>query len=330
MSTIAKNTYNKGIVDRLRNKLFYAQMLAMMQKDSSICYLTCDGLIEGSRMRRAMEEYPDRIIDVGIAEQNLVSIAAGLALSGKKPYAVTMGSFLSLKACEQIHTDVAYNNVPVRLIGYDCGTSSGTGPTHDSICDLAIMNVIPNITVIAPADIGRFLQAINETIAYPKPIYFRMPREEDPAVYTEGTGSFSVGKSDVVMEGQDATIIAVGKCVYYSLQASRKLAGENIRVRVIDMHSIKPIDQEAIISAAKETGHILTVEDHNIQGGLGTLVSAVIAEAGLSCKLIKLGIPDEFSVYGPRNEIAAHYGFDENGIVSAIRSSFSSFRKPLV
>lgn len=324
MSTIANMTLNKGIIDRSRNKMFYTQMLELMQKDSSICYLTCDGLAEGSKMRRAVAEYPDRIIDVGIAEQNLISIAAGLALSGKRPYVVTMGSFLVLRACEQIHTDVAYNNVPVRLIGVDCGTSSGTGPTHDLICDFAIMNAMPNITVIAPADTGQFLQAVNETITYPKPIYFRMPREEDPAVYTEETTSFSVGKSNVVMDGCDATIIAVGKCVYYGLQASRKLAKENISVRVIDMHTIKPIDQEAIISAAKETGQILTVEDHNIQGGLGTLVSAVIAEAGVSCKLIKLGIPDEFSIFGPRNEIAAYYGFDENGIIRAIRSDFNN------
>lgn len=318
-----KKTMNKGIIDRIREKKFFEKILSLMEKDDDICYLTCDGLYEGSSIRREISDYHDRIIDVGIAEQNLVGVAAGMALVGMKPIVATMGSFLTLRAYEQIHTDIAYNDLPVKLIGMNCGTSGGTGPTHDSICDLAIMSAIPNMTVIAPSDTVQFWCAIEKTMNYAKPIYFRMPRHEDPTIYKSKENIYQMGGSNVLHFGDDITIIAVGKCVYFSLEASLILGKYGISARVIDMYSVKPIDEKAVISAAKETKRILTIEDHNICGGIGTFVAEIVAKEKLVCQLVKIGIPDEFAVFGSREEILTHYNMDSEGIVNIILKNFN-------
>lgn len=296
-------------------------ILQLIEEDNRICYINSDGLAEGSNVREAMKKYPDRIIDVGIAESNLIGIAAGMALSGKIPFVQAFGPFLSLRALEQIHTDIAYNDVPVRIIGTHGGTTSGGGPTHYTICDFGIMNVIPNMTMIAPADASQCLKAIKASLNYPGPIYFRIARGDEPAVYPEDTDyEYVIGKSISVRDGNDATIIGAGIGVYHGLQVSLILEQEGLRIRVIDMHTIKPLDKEAIIKAAIETGVIITVEDHNIEGGLGTLVSATIAEAGVVCKIKKLGVPDVFAVLGYPEAIYSYYGYDIEGIVKTLKA----------
>lgn len=316
-------TLYKGIIDRIREKNFFEKILELMKNNSKICYLTCDGLFEGSLIRRAKEEYLDRIIDVGIAEQNLVGIAAGMALSGMIPLVATMSSFLTLRAYEQIHTDIAFNDLQVRLIGMNGGTSGGSGPTHDSICDFSILNAIPNIMVMAPADINYFWYGIKETIGIKAPIYFRMPRYEDDIIYKVQNEKFKVGGSNIVCYGDDLAILAVGRCVYYALQAAKKLREKGILVCVIDLYSIKPIDEETVISVAKETKRILTIEDHNTCGGVGTLVAELIARENIGCKLVKHGIPDEFAAFGTREEILHYYKMDVDGIVNIVETNFS-------
>lgn len=316
-------TYNKGIQVRLQNKrgLFYKYMVDILHRDRRICYLSCDTIMEGSNMRKAMDQYPNRIIDVGIAEQNAVDIAVGLALSGKIPYVTTVSSFLALKTLEQIHTNIAYCDIPVRLIASNSGTTAG--PTHDAICDIGIMNSIPNMTIIAPSCTKHLIQAIDRTIEYPKPIYYKMPQYHDEDIdqnYKDFT--FEIGKSITISEGGDATVIGIGAGVSYGMQAAKELVKDNIKIRVIDMLTVKPIDREAIIKAAKETGLIVTVEDQNIQNGLGCIVSDVLIEAGLYCKTIKLGIPDEFSKTGEL--YSAYYGYDDNGIVEKIKEALNS------
>ena len=320
-----KSTYNKGIIDRMQHQLFYKYIIEQLEDDLDICYLTCDGLNEMGLMRRAKTKFPDRIIDVGIAEQNLVSIAAGLGRTGMKPYAVTTSSFLALKGCEQIHTDVAYNNISIKLIGIDSGTSSGSGPTHDSICDFAIINAIPNMKIIVPADTKYFIYVLKQIKDMDFPVYLRMPRDEDVEVYKNiSEYPFVLGKANVIREGKDVTIIATGKCVANALFAAEILALENINIRVIDMLTIKPFDNEIVIKAAIDTGMILTVEDHNIQGGLGTLVNSAIGKAGVTCIIENLGIPDEFAIYGPREDILKYYELDQEGIVKNIKEMINS------
>jgi len=296
-------------------------ILQLMEQDSRICLINSDATPEGSNIREAMKKYPDRIIDVGIAESNLVGVASGMALSGKIPFAQAFGPFLSLRAVDQIHTDMAYNDVPVRLIGTHGGTTSGGGPTHYTICDFAIMNAIPNMTMIAPADANQCLKAIKASINYPGPIYFRIARGEEPAVYpVDSDYEYEIGKSICVREGTDATIIGAGIGVFQGLQAALNLEKEGISVRVIDMHTIKPLDKEAVVKAAKETGVVVTVEDHNIEGGLGTLVSAAIGEAGVACKFKKLGVPDVFAELGYPEDIYPYYDYDIDGIIKSIKS----------
>lgn len=297
------------------------KIMEILERDERVAYINSDAMSEGSNARAASERHPDRVTDVGIAEMNLVGVAAGMALAGKIPFANAFGPFLSLRAVDQIHTDVAYQNLPVRLIGTHGGTTSGGGPTHYTICDFAIMNSIPNMTVVAPADAAQSVMMIEASIDYPGPIFMRIARGEEPQVYPDGVDyEFEFGKSITVRPGTDATVIGAGVGVWIGLQASLHLEKEGISVRVIDMHTIKPLDRAAVVAAATETGHIVTVEDHNIEGGLGTLVSAAVAEAGVAAKIKKLGVPDEFAILGYPEQIYPEYGYDVTGVTNTLRT----------
>lgn len=317
-------TINKGIIERIRNREYYASIVKLMEKDNRVCYITCDGLPEGSMIRNMVAKFPDRIIDVGIAEQNLIGVAAGMALSGKRPLVESMSSFLVMRALDQIHLDLAYNNACVRLLGTNNGTSGGSGPTHDSICDIAILNSVPNMAVVVPADMTQFWHILYDTLEVNQPIYFRMPRFEDPIIYKNIKDNFNLGQADVLKMGRDITIIVSGKCVYYALQAADILQQNyHLDVGVINLCSIKPLDSKGICEIVSMTGRVLTVEDHNIEGGIGTLIAANIAQNGIACQFYKLGITDEFAIFGPREDIAKHYCFDVDGIVKTVKMKFT-------
>lgn len=312
---MACKTYNKGILVRQQNisGVFFKKMLEMIKTDPRVCFVTSDALMEQGILRKAMSEYPDRIIDVGIAEQNMIGIASGLALAGKIPFVSAMAPFLPLRALDQIYTDIAYNDVPVKLISTSAGTVSGGGPTHNLICDFAILNSIPNMAVIAPSDINQFVKILEMLVDYPKPAYLRMPQADGQKIYSL-RDEFIIGKANVLSDGNDAAVIAIGRCVAQALVVAQKLEKEDTHLKVIDMYTIKPLDREVILQAA-ETKKIIIMEDHNICGGLGTLVSSVVAEEGLVCDIFKLGIPDEFSVLGTGKDIAQYYGFDADAII---------------
>lgn len=292
------------------------KMLSLVEEDERVCYINSDGTGRGS-IREKFDKYPNRVLDVGIAEMNMVTVAAGLALKGYIPYCQTFGPFLCVRALDQIHNDLAYNDLPVRLIGTHGGITSGYGPTHNTIVEFGIMNSIPNMTMIAPADANQCVKMLDASIEYQGPIYIRIPRGEEPLVYS-GDYIYTIGKSIETRSGKDITIIATGSGVYNSLQAANMLETDGLSVRVIDMHTIKPIDKEAIIKAARETGNILTVEDHNVLGGLGSIVADVLMEAGVFAKLHKVGIPDHFVEYGTPEELYPHYGFDSKGIRNSV------------
>ncbi len=291
------------------------EILEMIEDDPRVCYVNADGTSRGGRVQQMQAKYPDRVLDTGIQEMNMVTIAAGLAKQGFLPYVQTFGPFLCVRALDQIHNDVAYNDYPVRLIGTHAGTSSGYGPTHNTIIEFAVMNALPNMTMVAPCDAEQCKKLLRKSLDYPKPIYIRIPRGEEPLVYNADFDyDYEIGKAIVIQEGTDLNIIATGMGVYNAVQAARKLEDQGYSVGVIDMHTIKPIDKEAVITAAKKSGRIITVEDHNILGGLGSIVADVLMEAGVPAKLKKIGIPDTFVEFGYPEEIYPYYGMDPAGI----------------
>ncbi len=291
------------------------EILEMIEDDPRVCYVNADGTSRGGRVQQMQVKYPDRVLDTGIQEMNMVTIAAGLAKQGFIPYVQTFGPFLCVRALDQIHNDVAYNDYPVRLIGTHAGTSSGYGPTHNTIIEFAVMNALPNMTMVAPCDAEQCKKLLRKSLDYPKPIYIRIPRGEEPLVYNADFDyDYEIGKAIVIQEGTDLNIIATGMGVYNAVQAARQLEEKGYSVGVIDMHTIKPIDKEAVIAAAKKSGRIITVEDHNILGGLGSIVADVLMEAGVPAKLKKIGIPDTFVEFGYPEEIYPYYGMDPAGI----------------
>ena len=294
------------------------EILQMIEEDPRVCYINSDSTV--NRVAAAMKKHPDRVLDPGIQEMNMVTIAAGLAKEGFIPFVQTFGPFLCVRALDQIHNDVCYNDFPVRLIGTHAGLSSGYGPTHNTIVEFGIMNALPNMTMVAPCDANQAKKLLRKSLDYKGPIYIRIPRGEEPAVYMEDYDyDYQIGKAIELSEGKDLTIIATGMAVYNSVQAARKLEELGLDVGVIDMHTIKPIDKEAIIKAAKATGNILTVEDHNILGGLGSIVADVLMEAGVPARLKKLGVPDCFAEPGYPEELYPYYGLDIDGIVKSAK-----------
>lgn len=300
--------------------IFGAELIKAAKINRDIFYITCDYHVKGSQVDKFSEEFPEQYFDIGIAEANGVGIAAGLALGGKMPFVQGFGPFLSLRDVDQIHTDVAYNDLPVRLIGTHGGLTSGGGPTHYTICDYAIMRAIPNMTMIVPADANQCSKIVQASLNYDGPIYIRMARGEEPLAYMDQDYSYEIGKANIAVEGRDFTIIGCGIGVAMGIAASEILKNDGIKVRVIDMHTLKPMDSDAVITAARETGGIVTVEDHNIIGGLGDGVAAILAEEGLGIKFKRLGIPDIFPSLGGAEELYAHYGYDVHGIVDCVKA----------
>lgn len=296
------------------------EILEMIDDDPRVCYINADGTGNGGRVQQKQLQYPDRILDVGIQEMNMVTMAAGLAKQGFLPYVQTFGPFLCVRALDQIHNDVAYNDYPVRLIGTHAGLSSGYGPTHNTIIEFGVMNSLPNMTMIAPCDAEQCKKVLRKSLNYPKPIYIRIPRGEEPLVYNQDYDyDFEIGKANVIQEGTDLNIIGTGMGVYGAVQAARQLEEEGFSVGVIDMHTIKPIDKDAVIHATKKSGAIITVEDHNILGGLGSIVADVLMEAGVFARLKKIGIPDTFVEFGYPEELYPYYGMDGAGIAKTAR-----------
>ena len=294
-----------------------AEILEMIEEDPRVCYINSDSTV--GRVAEAMKKYPDRVLDTGIQEMNMVTIAAGLAKEGYIPFVQTFGPFLCVRALDQIHNDVAYNDFPVRLIGTHAGLSSGYGPTHNTIVAFAIMGALPNMTRVAPCDANQAKKLLRKSLDYKGPIYIRIPRGEEPAVYAEDYDyDYEIGKAIVINEGKDLTLIATGMAVYNCVQAAKELAEQGLDIGVIDMHTIKPIDKEAIVAAAKRTGKIITVEDHNIVGGLGSRVADVLLEEGVCAKLKKVGVPDTFAEIGYPEELYPYYHMDVEGIKNAV------------
>jgi len=266
---------------------------------------------------------PERFIQFGISEQNMVSAAAGLATTGLVPYVATFASFLALLACEQIRTDLAYSALPVRLIGHHAGIALGFyGTSHHATEDLAIMRSIADLAVVAPADGPQLAAAIKATVSHPQPIYFRMGRGQEPLVYDSDT-RFELGKAITHREGTELTLIACGTMLHPARAAVEALRASGLSVGLIDMPTIKPIDRDAILGAAARSPVLMTVEEHNTIGGLGGAVAEVLADAGVPARLVRHGIRDEYSLVAPPTHLYRHYRLDAAGIEAVAREAIA-------
>jgi len=276
----------------------YAQHLVQLgAQHANIIALEGD-LKESTQSIQFQDAYPARYIDCGIAEQNMVGVAAGLALSGKIPFVHSFACFISMRAIEQVRTSVAYPKLNVKFVVSHGGISPGTaGTTHHAIEDIAIMRAIPNMTILVPGDAKEVRQCIDAALAINGPVYVRLGASDAEDVYGE-QNNFMLGKATTLRNGNDVTIITTGMLVHEAIAAADILQNEHgINARVLQMASIKPIDRNAIIRAAQETGRIVTVEEHTILGGLGGAVAEVAAEIGCA-KVLRIGINDHFCGVG--------------------------------
>ena len=301
------------------NKQMICEVLMEAAKtDKNIVALCSDSRGSGSFTPFA-QNYPEQFVETGIAEQNLVSIAAGLAKCGKKAYAVSPACFLSTRSYEQCKIDVAYSDTNVKLIGISGGVSYGAlGMSHHSAQDIAALSAIPNMRVYIPSDAYQTEALTKALLKDEKPAYIRVGRNAVDPVYEEGNVPFEMDHATVVCDGSDAAIVACGEMVKPAKDAAKLLGQEGISVRVLDMYCVKPLDREAVIETAKNVKAIVTVEEHVPFGGLGSMVAQVVGE---HCpkKVVNLSLPDAPVITGTSKEVFDHYGLNAEGIAAKVR-----------
>jgi len=296
----------------------FAETLERLAENDKRIVVVVNDSVGSSKMGGFKKNFPDRLINVGIAEQNMVGVAAGLANAGFIPFVCAAACFLTGRALEQIKADVAYSNTNVKLVGISSGMAYGAlGPTHHSIEDFAWTRVIANMTVIAPADPNETAQAIETAASSIGPMFLRLSRMGVPEVHDSGY-RFQIGKPATLKEGKDLTLIANGVMVTRALEAAKMLAQEGIDARVLNMATVRPLDKEAIIKAAQETGAIVTAEEHSTHGGLGSAVAEVVVE-NAPVKMRILGVPGVFAPTGEPQWLLEHFGLTATGIYEAAK-----------
>jgi transketolase len=269
------------------------------------------------------ETFPDRFYNVGIAEQSLVDVAAGLAYAGKIPFANTFAFLFATRALEMVRTHLCYGGARVKLMATYAGISdSFDGPTHHSISDIAIMRSLPNMTVVIPGDTLALAKLLPQVAEWDGPVYFRMNRNEVPLLFDEATYRPEIGKAIVLQPGSDLTLIGTGLMVSRCLDAAVLLSEEGLSVRVMEMHTIKPLDSGKIFDAAGETGALVTAEEANILGGLGGAVAEVVAEA-CPVPVVRVGIADRFTESGPYLDLLNRYGLSVENVVQAAHKALA-------
>jgi transketolase len=288
------------------------------EKYQNVWAITAD---TGGALKEYKKRFPDRYIDVGVAEQNLAGIAAGLALEGNIPFIFGMIPFMTMRACEQNRTAICYQDLPVRFIGTGGGLTSGGGSTHNAMEDISIMKSLVNMTVLSIGDPNMVRDIMLLSMTYPHPLYLRLAQgKQDRMLYEPGKYEYKIGMGLTAREGKDASIIAHGEMVFEALEAANILAAEGIDVRVVDMYSIKPVDKDLAFKAVKETGNIVVLEDHLMEGGLASTLSDVFVDGGVYPRKFKrLGIPQVFAGFGSGEELRAKYGYDKIATAAAVR-----------
>lgn len=289
----------------------------LAQKDKRVYALISDnGAIVYDKYR---SDLPEQYLNLGISEANMIGMAAGMASCGKIPFAYTIGAFLAYRAFEFIRNDVCLQNQNVKIVGTGAGqVYSALGPTHHSTEDLGGLRALPNLTIICPASPLEVKKSTRAAYEHEGPIYLRLGTNREPEIY-EKDYEFRIGKAVTLKDGKDVTLIGTGSILKDVLDASEQLQGEGIHARVIDMHTIKPIDRDAIVKAVEETGRIVTVEDHNIIGGLGSAVAEVIAEYGKGVVFKRLGLNDFSKGYGTYEEVKKNNCIGSDIVIETVR-----------
>lgn len=300
----------------------YGQGLLALCKDRQDILVLDADVAASTRTNWVRDQYPDHFYNLGISEQDLVGTAAGLALGGMIPYVSTYGVFLSGRAFDQMRTTVCYNDLKVRFGGAHAGISVGPdGATHQALEDMALARVLPNMTVIAPCDSEETRKAVIAAADIDGPVYFRFGREAVPVV-TDETTPFQIGKARLVREGTDCAVFACGAMVYEAMEAAELLAAEGISLRVLDLHTIKPIDEEAILAAARDCGAIVTAEEHQVSAGLYSAVAEVVVRT-CPVPMEAVAVQNTFGQSGPPEALMKEYGLNAEGIVGAVRKALA-------
>lgn len=297
-------------------KSFTDTLLQIAQKDKEIIAVTSDA--SGSAtLTDFAQTLPEQFVEVGIAEQNAVGIAAGMASTGKKVFIFGPACFYVARSLEQVKVDLAYSQMPVKICGVSGGVAySQLGATHHSLHDIAVLRTFPGLEIYLPCDVRQTRKLVERLIDHPKPAYIRVGRNAVPDVYETDDFDFELGKANLLKDGKDLTLIGTGETVAHCLEAALMLEKQGIHARVLDMHTLKPFDREAVIKAARETGCIVTAEEHSIYGGLGASVAEITSQV-CPVKLRILGVPDENVIHASPAEVFHHYGFDYQGIYEA-------------
>lgn len=293
-------------------------LLELGKKNKNVVVLDAD-LSGATKTDLFAKEFPDRFLDIGIAENNMFATAAGLATCGKIPYSSTFAVFAAGRSYDQIRNSICYPKLNVKICATHCGVTVGEdGATHQMIEDISLMRTLPNMTVISPSDDVQTKWAIEKIADIDGPVYVRLARMKAPIIYEENQ-TFEIGKAVQIGEGMDATVFATGVTVAEAIKAQEELKQQGIEIRVVDIHTIKPIDREMIIKCAKETKKLISIEDHNIIGGLGSAISEVLTEE-YPCKLLRLGIKDTFGKSGKAEELMQYFGITAKNIIDEIKN----------
>lgn len=296
---------------------FGKALVELGKGNENVVVLTAD-LAGATKTSLFEKEFPDRFINVGIAEQNMIGISAGLATTGKIPFASTFAMFAAGRAYDQIRNSVAYPKLNVKICGTHAGVTVGEdGATHQMLEDLSLMRSIPNMTVLCTSDDVQTKWAIKEMAKIDGPVYIRLARVATPVIYNENQ-KFEIGKMVQIGDGTDATVFATGVEVAEALKAKEELEKENINIRVVDVHTIKPIDREMIIKCARETKKLITIEDHSIIGGLGTAVCEVLSEE-CPTKVVRMGMQDRFGKSGKAEQLLKYFKLDSQAIIEKVK-----------
>lgn len=286
---------------------------ALVENDD-LFWINLDGAKENSDLQMCMDKMPYRVLNSGIAEQNMIGISAGIALMGGKVICMSYGPFVVMRAIEQIYMDVAYNNVPVCIVLTGTGLSGGEGPTHNVVHDFAMLRSIPGMIIESPADPLEVKWAIEAYLSNPVPMYIRCGKANMPLIHKDKPSEYKIGKAELLNDGKGITVFATGSMVCPSFQAVTELEKQGVKVRLVEIHTIKPFDRDIVEIASKDSTDFIVVEEHSVVGGLASVVADILSEREKGVRVHRIGIPDEFAPDGSDMLLYEYYGLTASRI----------------
>lgn len=315
---LVNNWHNPNKLAKKSTREGFGEALLTLAKNNKNIVVVSADLAESTRVQKFSQKYPDRFIEVGVAEQNAMGVAAGLALSGKIPFIASFAVFSPGRNWDQLRVSVCYSKANVKIASTHTGLAVGEdGATHQALEDIAITRVLPNLIVIAPADYNETLAATKVIAKHQGPVYLRLTRQNSP-VFSKPNGQFVIGRSEVLLRGTDITIVACGPIIYEALLAAHELAKKKIKVEIINCPSIKPLDKNTILRSVKKTKKLITLEDHQMAGGLGSAVVEMLAQ-NYPVKTIMMGVKDTFGESGPSDKLWDKYGLSKRHIINNVK-----------